>query len=98
MLGDLGQAYGLGAKFLSQILGAFKAAVGDNHVFYFLAVQVPGGELDGFTGTDQQRRGLVQLTENLFRQTDCGKGDRDRAGADGGIGAHLFGDRKSVLE
>ncbi len=41
---------------------------------------------------------MRQVTEDLPRQAHGGEGHRHRAGADGGIGAHLLGHRKGMLE
>jgi len=41
---------------------------------------------------------LTHVSKNLFAQTHRGKGYRNRTGANRGFGAHLFGDRKRMLE
>ena len=55
-------------------------------------------QFDGLAGADEQHGLLVEPRENPFRQTDAGMRHRHRVGADGGVGAHLLGHRKSVLE
>ncbi len=63
-----------------------------------LALQVLGDEFDRNAGTDEQRRVLLEVGEELLRQGYRRVGDRNGARADLGVGAYFFRDRKGVLE
>ncbi len=61
-------------------------------------MQVARHEFDGLARADQQRGVGLEIAEDLFGQAHRREGHRDRAAADGGVGAHLFGDVEGVLE
>ena len=86
-----GQAFG-------DALGAARAAVRDDQAADPLRVQVARGELDHLAGADQERGVPLEAREHAPREPDAGRGDRDRARADRGLGAHALGDRERGLE
>jgi len=79
-------------------MGALDRAVGDEDAPDPVLVEVTRGELDGFTGADEQGGLVAQVAEDLPRQADCREGHGDRAVADGGIRAYLFCHREGVLK
>ncbi|RMR97186.1 hypothetical protein ALP74_200479 [Pseudomonas coronafaciens pv. garcae] len=61
-------------------------------------MQVSGDQSNGLARTDQQGLTALQVTENLFRQTDGRKCHRDRVFADSSIGTHLLGSAERGLK
>ena len=72
--------------------------VGDEQFGDAGLAQVAGNQFDGLAGANQQRGLLAQPRENPLRQAHPGARHGQRIDADGGVRAHLLGDRKSVLK
>ncbi len=83
---------------LCEPLGALDIAVGDQDIPDALLAEVPGDELDGLSGPDEQCRPLVEVVEDLLGHADRGEGHGDGVGADIRVGAHLLGDGEGMLE
>ena len=96
--GNLAQRNGIGVKAPGEFARSADAAIGDHHAAQIVAVQMPGGQFDSFSGADQQCGTLVKTGENLAGQRYRCVGDRYRAGADLGACTHLLGDRKGPPE
>ena len=95
---QVGQGNGITAKPASQRLRVVEGAVGDNQALHLGRRQVTCGKFDGFTCADQQHAGIGEVGENPLGQAHGGECDRDRIGADAGIGANPLGHREGVLE
>ena len=92
------QRHGVAAEFAGQVARPVDAAIGDEQPADVLAGEVLGDEFHGDTGTDEQRRVLIEPGEELVGEAHGGRGDRDRVGADLGVGANLLGHGERVLE
>lgn len=56
------------------------------------------GEFNGFARTNQECSLLAKAIKNLLRKLYGGKGNRNWAGANGGIGSNFFSGAKGVLK
>ena len=83
---------------MREVARALDIAVGDEQAADVVAFEVPGEQLDGHAGTDQQCRMPGKIREKLLRETHGRICHRHRAGADFGVGPDLLGDGKRVLE
>ncbi len=92
------QRQGHTAEARGERLRMFQRAVGHQQAFDVLVGQVPGCELDGVAGTDQQHCGAIQRGKHLLCQPHRGKRHRYRMAADGSIGPHSLGHREGLLE
>ena len=57
-----------------------------------------GDQLVGFSRADQEHGLFTQLGKNMPRKVNCGECDGYRVGADGRIGADLFGHLEGLLK
>ena len=95
---DLGEADRIGIELLRQFLCPCDGPVGDDDAPDAVLHEVPCGQLDRLTGTDQHCGLLGQIGKDLACQADGGKCDRNRAIADRGIRAHPLGGGEGVLK
>jgi len=79
-------------------VGAIIGAVGDDELAQAIFREMARGQFDGFAGANQYGGLLAEVLENPFGQPDGGKGDGNRAAADGGIGSYLLRRGKGMLK
>ena len=98
MSGNVFQRNGVAVEWRNQSVRPLQGAIRHDQATHSVLAQVASNQFNGVARADQQGGALGQISENLLGQPDCGKGHRNRAGADAGVGAHLLGDCKRVLK
>jgi hypothetical protein len=98
MVGDLPEFDSVALELVGQRARPGDAPVGNNHPAEATGMEVPGGQLDGLSGADQESRVVAEIGEHLSRHAHGGECHGDRAGANIGVCAHLLGHRERLLE
>ena len=88
----------VGIELFGQVVSSIKAAIGNDHAADMVIVEVSCHQLYGLAGADQQGSLLGEVSEYLLGQTDGSECHGYGTGADGGIGANLFGYREGILK
>ena len=92
------QRQGVAAVAAGQVLGVGQGTVGHQQPAHAPLGQVPGGQFDGFAGTDQQHGRIGQAGKGVLRQAHGGGRHRHRVDPDPGVGARALGHREGLLE
>ena len=80
----------LAAEAFGQLDGPLEGPVGDQDTGDAVALEVGHHQFGHLASPDDQHHPVAQLAEHVAREIDRHRGDRERALADAGLGAHPF--------
>ena len=98
VLRNIGKNNAFATPGLSQCLGPLQGAVGHQEIFHAGVRQMPGHQLNGLAGPDQQCLVTGHVGKNMVRHAHRGIGNGNRVLTNGGLGAHPLCHGKGVLK